>query len=94
MKNTWFLSIRQKFSTLFKGVSSLQYIGEFANFRSLKTARGLNSPQTVISDLYFNNLIDASDLTSLQDISNINISPYVDLQQIVKNNQTSIKQYH
>ena len=53
----------------------------------VSTNRGLNSLQTVISDLYFNNLMGASGLTSLIDIRNIIISPNVNLQQIVKNNQ-------
>ena len=77
-----------------EGLSSLQYIGELADFRSLNTARGLNFLQTVISDLYFNNLMDASDLTSLQDISNIIVSPYVDLKQIVENNQRKSTYHH
>ena len=76
------------------GLISLQYIGDYADFRSLKTAHGLSSLQTIISDINFNNLIDASDLTSLTDISNIIDSPYIDLKQIVENNQKKSTYHH
>ncbi len=38
--------------------------------------------------------MDALDLISLKDMSNINISPYVDLQQIVENNQKNFTHHH